>query len=280
MTWVVRRLLIAALLGTALVASAGVASAAPATTDSRGTVTYPGDGVSVHLGQEDRLAGTSADFKKFVHQRLLHLWKLAGGSQHCRLAPTVIVKSWMSSGFANVGEGIYAPCPGGGYSQIYVVRKGVWTAPKALGSQEVRSCSLMRWFGIPLPVADRTCLSDFGDLVKYRTYELPSDFSTGDYAARVLASSVEDGTGLGDAWAKPSVLDQLMAMKKDGAKTFRIQRCFGPDDAQYGALLGKAPRGCVLDVFYGSYRVLDVMRTQPARFGRWSTRALVPVASS
>ena len=45
-------------------------------------------------------------------------------------------------------------------------------------------------------------------------------------------------------------------------------------------MLGDAPRGCLLDVSYGDYRVLAVMRLFPARFGRWSTPGLAPVASS
>ena len=62
--------------------------------------------------------------------------------------------------------------------------------------------------------------------------------------------------------------------------TFTVTRCFGPDDAEYGAVLGQAPRGCLLDVFYGDYRVLDGMRLHPAKYGRWSTRSLEPVAST
>ena len=170
--------------------------------------------------------------------------------------------------------------PGWGYSQLYLVRNGKWRAPVALASQEVRSCSMMRWFGIPRPVADRECYPDVGDLVKYRTYELPADYSTADYAAEVLATSVQDATGYPAGWAKAAVVEELYGMKNDGADTFTVTRCFGPDDAEYGDVLGHAPRGCLLDVFYGDYRVLDVMRLHPAKHGRWSTRSLEPVAST
>ena len=243
-------------------------------------MTYPGSGLQVNLGEVGKLDETSPGFRRFVHDRLLRLWKFAGGSQQCRPAPTVIVKTWMSDGFARVGEGIYDPCPGGGYSQLYLVRNGKWRAPVALAGQEVRSCSLMRWFGIPRPVADRECYPDVGDVVKYRTYQLPADYSTADYAAGVLATSVQDATGYPAGWAKAAVVEELYRMKNDGADTFTVTRCFGSDDAEYGDVLGRAPRGCLLDVYYGDYRVLDVMRLHPAKYGRWSTRSLGPVAST
>ena len=185
-----------------------------------------------------------------------------------------MVKSWRADGFARAGEGIYAPCPGGGYDQIYVRTAGSWTTPVALGSQEVRSCSLLRWFEIPLPVADRTCYSDFGELIKYRTYELPEDFSTAEYAAGVLAASFEDETGVGDAWASDKALAKLRALQDDGAETFTVVRCFGPDDPEYGALLGKMPRGCRLDVGFADHTDIAVMRLQPFLFGRWMTNSV------
>ncbi len=279
MPHVARRTLIVVLVVATMLALAPAADAAPAAEERR-VVTYPGDGLQVHLGEESSLGETSAGFRHFVHQRLLRMWKQTGGSEKCRPAPTVVVKTWTSDGFARVGEGVYAPCPGGGYSQLYVVRGGVWRAPLALGSQEVRSCSLMRWFDIPRVVADRQCYTDLGKLVTYSDYRLPADYSTGDHAAKVLARGIETGSVVAEDWAASSVVDKLYAMKDDGARTFRVTRCFGPDDAEYGAVLGKAPRGCLLDVFYGDYRVLTVMRTYPARFGRWSTTSLKPVASS
>ena len=270
-----RRALTAALLAVALLAIATpYAAAAPRPPSAVRTVVYPGLGLSVHLGEEGKLSATSRSFERFVHARLLHLWKLSGGKAKCRTAPTVTVASWRADGFARAGEGIYAPCPGGGYDQIYVKTDGEWTAPRFLGSQEVRSCSLQRWFEIPLPVADRTCYSDFGELIEYRTYQLPDDFSTGDYAARVLAASFEDKTGVGDAWASDRVLTELRAWQDDGAKRFTVVRCFGADDAEYGALLGKAPRGCRLDVKYADHTDTAVMRLHPARFGRWTTTSL------
>ena len=272
--------LLSTLLGALLVFLAPAGTAAPAVAGPPRTVTYPGSGLQIHLGEVGRLDQTSPAFRRFVHDRLLRLWKLTGGAEKCRTAPTVIVKTWMSDGFARVGEGVYAPCPGGGYSQLYVEKSGAWTAPKVLGSQEARSCSLMKWFDIPRPVADRECYTDLGKLTRYGTYELPADYSTGDHAARVLARAVEEGTGVASDWAGPAVVKELYRMQDDGADTFRVKRCFGPDDAEYGEVLGTAPRGCLLDVFYGDYRVLDVMRIHPARFGRWSTHSLEPVASS
>lgn len=256
----------------ALLVPTAAAQASPP--DPGRVVTYPGDGRAVHLGQESRLTGTTRGFREFVHARLLRLWQQSGGQPGCRLAPTVVVKTWASAGFARVGEGIYAPCPGGGYSQIYVTRHGEWRAPVALGSQEVRSCSLQAWFGLPLVVADRTCYSDFGEYLKYRTYELPADFSTADYAARVLAASFQDETGLGSLWARRPVVDKLRKLQGDGADTFTVVRCFGSDDAEYGALLGTAPRGCRLDVGDGSSADGYVLRLFPARFGRWETRTI------
>ena len=273
-----RTLAVVVLVGALLVSLAPAGSTSPAPEPR--TVTYPGLGLQVHLGEVGELDETSPGFRRFVHDRLLRLWKFAGGSEKCRPAPTVIVKTWMSAGFARVGEGIYAPCPGGGYSQLYVVRDGKWRAPMALGSQEARSCSLMTWFEIPRAVADRECYTDVGGLVQYRSYELPSDYSTGDYAARVLARIVEKGSGVATDWADAAVVDELYRMKDDGADTFTVQRCFGQDDAEYGAVLRRAPRGCLLDVFYGDYRVLAVLRLYPARFGRWSTHSLKPVAGS
>jgi hypothetical protein len=263
------------LLTTALLALATpLVAASPPPAERVRTVVYPGFGVSIHLGEEGRLSETSRGFERFVHARLLHLWKQSGGTQKCRPAPTVTVKSWRADGFARAGEGTYAPCPGGGYDQIYVKKDGTWTAPRFLGSQEVRSCSLLRWLGIPLPVADRVCYSDLGDLIKYRTYELPADFSSAAYAAGVLATSVQEKTGSGYAWAADRVLAKLMGLQDKGAKRFTVVRCFGPDDAEYGTLLGKAVRGCRLDVGYGEHTDTYVMRLERARFGRWTTSSL------
>lgn len=270
-------LLTALLVSVATVAT--VAAATPAPAQEARTVVYAGSGHEVRLGTPDGLARTAAPFRRFVHHRLRHLWDLAGGSQKCRTAPAVIVSSWTSSGFARVGEGIYDPCPGGGYNQIYVRRDGRWTAPSALGSQEVRSCSLLRWFHVPRPVADRRCWTDRGGMVRYRTYRLPTDYSTGDYAAGVLAAVVQSGRGNADDWATPAVVDQLDQLREAGADTFTVTRCFGPDDPAYGATLQGAQRGCRLDVSDGGVqRAREVMRLYPARFGRWSTRSLQPVA--
>ena len=261
----VRRALAVALLALSLVAvSTPLTAAAPPAAEEVRTVVYPGYGLAVHLGEEGRLAATSRGFREFAHVRLLHLWKLAGGEPKCRLAPTLVVKSWRADGFARAGEGIYAPCPGGGYDQIYVRKDGAWTAPRFLGSQEVRSCSLLRWFGIPLPVADRTCYSDFGELITYRTYELPADFSTAEYAAGVLAASVQDETGAGvRLGVGPRAGRSSGPARTTVPRSSRSCRCFGADDAEYGALLGKAPRGCVLDVGYGDHTATYVMRLSP-----------------
>jgi hypothetical protein len=271
-----RRILGSVALASALLAPGLAAHAAPRAAGR--VVTYPGDGRTVHLGQEGRLSGTPKGFRDFVHARLLHLWHQSGGEAACRSAATVVVKTWTSTGFARVGEGLYDPCPGGGYSQIYVKRDGTWRAPRALGSQEIRSCSLQAWFGLPLAVADRTCYSDFGENLTYRTYELPADFSTGDYAARVLAASFQDGTGLADAWARRPVADKLRKLQDAGADTFTVVRCFGADDAEYGALLGTSTRGCRLDVGYGDHTDGFLLRTFPARFGRWETRTVRALA--
>jgi hypothetical protein len=268
----------ALLIGAVLVAGMPVALAAPAPAKETRTVVYTGFGHEVRLGDEGGLRRTGRPFRRFVHHRLRHLWELAGGTRTCRTAASVTVKSWTSAGFARVGEGLYDPCPGGGYNQIYVRRDGRWTAPRALGAQEVRSCSLLRWFGVPRPVADRQCYPDLGALRTYRTYRLPADYSTGDYAARVLAATIEDSTGNADDWAVPAVVSSLRTMRQDGADGFTVVRCFGPDDPLYGALLQGAPRGCQLDVSDGSrLTARDVMRLYPARFGRWSTRSLVEV---
>jgi hypothetical protein len=272
----IHRLLIATLTVAALLAVSP--TPAGAASDAGRTVTYPGDGRVVHLGQEGRLNGTPKGFRDFVHARLLRLWQQSGGEAECRSAATVVVKTWTSTGFARVGEGAYDPCPGGGYSQIYVRRDGAWRAPRALGSQEVRSCSLQAWFGLPLAVADRTCYSDFGEYLRYRSYALPADFSTGDYAARVLAASFQDGTGLADAWARKPVADKLRKLQDAGADAFTVMRCFGADDAEYGALLGTSTRGCRLDVGYGDHTDGYLLRTFPARFGRWETRTVRALA--
>ena len=269
----------ALLLGAVLVAGTPVALASPAPAQDARTVLYTGNGHEVRLGDEDGLGRTGRPFRHFVHHRLRHLWDLSGGQRTCRTAPAVTVEAWTSAGFARVGEGIYDPCPGGGYNQIYVRRDGRWTAPRALGTQEVRSCSLMRWFGVPRPIADRQCYGDVGALRPYRTYRLPADYSTGDYAARVLAASFQNGTGNPDDWATPVVVDQLNRLRRDGADTFTVTRCFGPADPAYAAALEGAPRGCELDVADGgTHQARELMRLYPARFGRWSTRSLAPVA--
>ena len=105
-----RTFLVATVLGVLLLSFVPAGTASPAAEPR--TVTYPGSGLQVHLGEVGKLDETSPGFRRFVHDRLLRLWKLAGGSQKCRPAPTVIVKTWMSDGFARVGEGIYDAVPG------------------------------------------------------------------------------------------------------------------------------------------------------------------------
>jgi len=102
-----RTFLVATVLGVLLLSFVPAGTAAPAAEPR--TVTYPGSGLQVHLGEVGKLDETSPGFRRFVHDRLLRLWKLAGGSQKCRPAPAVIVKTWMSDGFA-ASTGIDTAC--------------------------------------------------------------------------------------------------------------------------------------------------------------------------
>jgi len=75
-----RTFLVATVLGVLLLSFVPVGTASPAAEPR--TVTYPGSGLQVHLGEVGKLDETSPGFRRFVHDRLLRLWKLAG-SQKC-----------------------------------------------------------------------------------------------------------------------------------------------------------------------------------------------------
>jgi len=76
------------------------------------------------------------------------------------------------------------------------------------------------------------------------------------------------------------VIRRLNAMRDAGATTFAVGRCFGSGDATYGSTLGDARRGCQLDVGYPGHTASYVLRLDPARFGRWSTRSLQAVSAA
>lgn len=131
-------------------------------------IDYPGSGIVVarQSGDQRRLKGTPRSLKRFVAKRLEVLYADAGSRPRCATSPTVVVDRYDSRGFVKAGEGWYEPCPGGGYSVIYKRSGSKWRA--ILGSQDVRFCQDLAWWGVPVFIGGRRCLSEDLDVVRYR----------------------------------------------------------------------------------------------------------------
>ncbi len=165
---------IAVLGGAMLMTTASTATAVVSTTGD-GVTTYTGDGVKVwRLGKDvQKLEGTPAAFKDFVHHRLNVLYTQAGKDPDCAHSPLVMVKRYHPDGYAQVtDEGVFPhagdpeKCAQGGHMAIFAKWKGQWR--EILGSQEPYQCSDLRHYDVPKSIGGPTCYTKKGKLVDYQ----------------------------------------------------------------------------------------------------------------
>ena len=240
--------LLAAGLVAAVPAHAGTAST---DTDRRAAtrIDYPGHGVEVARlsGDERRLRGTPASFKRFVHARLDRLFREAGSRPRCATAPTVVVERYHGAGWATAGEGWYTPCPQGGYAVIYQRAGSHWRA--VLGSQDLRFCQDLAWYGVPGFIAGRSCLTEDLRPVRYRGHD-----AQGTSPAATARRAVGAAGGLRTVPQRhvslPQARTQLRALV-DGGAYLETGRCIhAGDDDPLAAQLGDAAYGCAVVASY------------------------------
>ena len=209
-------------------------------------IDYPGHGVEIRRGSGDerRLRGTPADFRRFVRARLDVLFRDAGSRPRCATSPTVVVQRFQgsrSAGWASVGEGWYAPCPGGGYAVLYELVGSRWRA--ILGTQEARFCQDLTWYGVPGFVAGARCLTEDFREVRYRTHD---DVGVSPEATARRAVSAAGGHRVLPSrhLTTPAVREQLQRLVDHGAY-LAVDRCVRAGDGDpLSASLGDAPYGC------------------------------------
>lgn len=209
-------------------------------------IDFPGRGVEVRRGSGDerRLRGTTADFRRFVRARLDRLFREAGSRPRCATSPTVVVQRFQGSGdsaWATAGEGWYSPCPAGGYAVLYERTGSGWRA--VLGTQEARFCQDLAWYGVPVFVAGRTCLTEDFRQVGYRSH--------GDVGASPEATARRAVSAAGGHRIVPSrhvsttaAREQLAALVDHGAYLEVGDCVVAGDDDPLAAQLGDATYGC------------------------------------
>jgi hypothetical protein len=237
------------------------AGATPVESRLHGAVTridYPGHGIEVARlsGDQRRLAGTPRSFKRFVRARLDVLFEEAGSKPRCATSPTVVVDRYDSRGWARAGEGWYGRCPAGGYAVIYDRTRSGWR--QILGSQDVRFCQDLAWYGVPRFIAGAKCLTEELSAVRYKTHD---DTTGSPEATARRAISIISGLPILPA-AKvvlPAALTQLQALGEKGAY-LAVNECVAAGDGSPLAVhLGDAPVGCAVTATYGKNRSESIM---------------------
>jgi hypothetical protein len=151
--------------------AASVASpATAATADRDGTViTWHGKERTAQLpvGPE-AIPGAPHSFRVFARQQLRESWiKDLDHKPACKTAPTMIVRSLRTDGFALGDFGTY-PQPGcqtgGGYAAFWAVRHGEWKL--VLGTQDVPTCDRLEKLEFPSELGVHQCY-DGQDVVPY-----------------------------------------------------------------------------------------------------------------
>lgn len=247
-------------LGATLPASSS-AGAAPVEGRHQLAVTridYPGHGVEVARlsGDQRKLEGTPRSFKRFVRARLDVLFEEAGSKPRCASSPTVVVDRYDGRGWARAGEGWYGECPAGGYAVIYDRTGSGWR--QILGSQDVRFCQDLAWYGVPRFIAGAKCLTEGLSAVRYRNH----DDTTGspEASARRAVSIISGLPILPEAKViLPAALTQLHALGDKGAYIAVGECVAAGDGSPLAAQLGDSPYGCTVTATYGKNRSESIM---------------------
>lgn len=240
-------------------ASAGAAPAERRTSQQSVTrINYPGHGIEITRlsGDQRKLRGTPRRFKRFVKARLDVLFEEAGSKPRCATSPTVVVDRYDSRGWARAGEGWYGTCPAGGYAVIYDKTMSGWR--QILGSQEVRFCQDLKWYGVPLFIAGAKCLTEDLSEVRYQTQD---DASGSPEATARRAISILSGVPIlpKEMVILPAALTQLQALGDKGAYV-TVDDCIAAGDGSPLAVhLGDAPYGCAVTATYGRNKSESIM---------------------
>jgi hypothetical protein len=237
------------------------AGATPVESRLHGAVTrvdYPGHGIEVARlsGDQRRLAGTPRSFKRFVRARLDVLFEEAGSKPRCATSPTVVVDRYDSRGWARAGEGWYGRCPAGGYAVIYDKTRSGWR--QILGSQDVRFCQDLAWYGVPRFIAGAKCLTEELSAVRYKTHD---DTTGSPEATARRAISIISGLPILPATkvVLPAALTQLQALGEKGAYLAENECVAAGDGSPLAVHLGDAPVGCAVTATYGKNRSESIM---------------------
>jgi len=237
------------------------AAAAPVESRHHQVVTkinYPGYGVQVARlsGDQRKLKGTPGSFKRFVKRRLDVLFEEAGSKPRCATSPTVVVDRYDSRGWAKGGEGWYGRCPAGGYAVIY--EKTGWGWRQILGSQDVRFCQDLAWYGVTRFIAGAKCLTEDLSAVRYQTHD--DTIGSPEATARRAISILSGVPILPEAHViLPAALTQLQALSEKGAYV-TVGECIAAGDGSPLAVhLGDAPYGCAVTATYGKNKSESIM---------------------
>jgi hypothetical protein len=212
-------------------------------------IDYPGYGIQVARlsGDQRKLEGTPRSFRRFVRARLDVLFEEAGSKPRCATSPTVVVDRYDGRGWAKAGEGWYGKCPAGGYAVIYDKTASGWR--QILGSQEVRFCQDLAWYGVPRFIAGARCLTEDLAAVSYRTHD---DTTLSPEATARRAISIISGVPvLPEAKViLPRALTQLQALSDKGAYVTVDECVVAGDGSPLAVHLGDAPYGCAVTATY------------------------------
>lgn len=194
-------------------------------------------------GDQRKLTGTPAHFKRFVKGRLDAMFEDAGSRPRCATAPLVVVDRYHGDGWAHAGEGSYGRCPSGGHNVIYQRGRSGWH--QILGAQDTRFCEDLAWWGVPRFIAGTTCLTEELASVRYKTHDVTR--VSPEAAARRAISHI---SGPPIMPAKdvmlPAVLTQLKALDQQGA-WLTVGGCIAADDdSSLVVHLGDAAHGCAV----------------------------------
>jgi hypothetical protein len=135
------------------------AGAAPAQSDGT-LLKWRGKARTVHLPTTpEMIPGAPRSFRTFAKEQLREAW--VHDFDHkpaCKQAPTIMVKSLRTDGFAlgDVGEYAQPGCPaGGGYVAFWAIRHGAWK--EVIATQDVVECGRLEQLGFPSALGVHEC---------------------------------------------------------------------------------------------------------------------------
>lgn len=249
-----RRSLLSLILFICLGATAlapATAGAAPAEHRSAQAVTlvkYPGIGIEISRlsGNQRKLKGAPASFKRYVVARLDALFEEAGSKPRCATAPTIVIKRYDSRGFASGGEGSYGPCAGGGYAILYKHSASGWEP--ILGTQDVRYCQDLAFYGVTDFVGGPDCITEDGRAIRYHLRT--TDTASPEASARRVAGIIGGYPNVSsEDILSPAAAEQVAVLVAKKAYV-DVDTCVAAGDPDPLAdQLGGSPFGCSVTAY-------------------------------